>query len=69
MSNGKQYLWQVHKLSPGFNQSLITLQKATCFYWPYKYKLNDFPQKMKDALGFKILKPEELEKLVNKRKE
>jgi hypothetical protein len=49
-----------------FNQSLMTLQKATCFYWPYNYDLNFFKTKQtkqQDALKFKIVSEEEIRSL------
>jgi hypothetical protein len=63
MSNGKQFTFQKHNSYHQFNQSLITLQKATCLYWPYKkYTLNqlEVDTKLKDVLGFTVFRDEEL---------
>jgi hypothetical protein len=60
MTNGRRLDFQVHKTYSAFQQSLITLQKATCLYWPYRCTLEQFNSELKDDLGFNILSAEEL---------
>jgi hypothetical protein len=68
MSDGRRLNFQVSNAYSSFNHYLITTQKATCLYWPYRCKLEDLDAEQKDTMGFKILKPEEIQELkTNKR--
>ena len=67
MSNGKSLIFQVPSHYLRFNQSLITLQQATCLYWPYNRNMDWFEREHKDTLGFKIFKPEELREKLTRR--
>jgi hypothetical protein len=68
MSNGRRLNFLMNNSYLRFNHSLITLQKATCLYWPYRYTLEQLKTEKKDALGFKKLSLEEIqEHKINKR--
>jgi hypothetical protein len=52
----------MHKSYSTFKQSLVTLQKATCLYWPYNCgSFEQLAKDLKSALGFKKLTAEELQ--------
>jgi hypothetical protein len=69
MSDGRRLNFQVNNAYSSFNHYLITTQKATCLYWPYRYTLEQLDAEQKETLGFKILTPEEIqEHKTNKRK-
>jgi hypothetical protein len=61
MTNGKILKFQEYKFYSTFKQSLVTLQKATCLYWPYGGTLEQLDPKLKATLGFKKLSAEELQ--------
>jgi hypothetical protein len=68
MPDGRRLNFQVINSYSRFNHSLITFQKATCLYWPYRYTLEQLDTEQKETMGFKILKPEEIqEHKANKR--
>jgi hypothetical protein len=61
MTDGRRLDFQVHKIYSAFQQSLITLQQATCLYWPYRCNLEQLNSELKNDLGFNILSAEELQ--------
>jgi hypothetical protein len=70
MTNGRAFNFQVHKFHSTFQQSLTTLQKATCLYWPYNQgSLEELNPELKAALRFKKLSAEELQEERSKSRE
>jgi hypothetical protein len=68
MNDGRDCNFSVPKPYLRFEKSLITLQQATCLYWPYAHRLDQLPQELKDTIGFKVLSEYEIERKKRDRK-
>jgi hypothetical protein len=68
MPDGRQLNVLVNNAYSSFNHYLITTQKATCLYWPYRYTLEQLDKDQKDTMGFKILTPDEIQELKNNKR-